>query len=225
MKLVNYFWLALIVIVGIVGFSGGFKYKERQAIKDYTKWNLELAEYEAKLIKANTTHQEGLQHKQNELDQANHTIAVIKEQYAELEENFEVSHQDPNIPDVAWDEYIDFVPDVTEPEIVEIVKMVDREFEDSTIYPFTDKINGYSIDINVRYVSKDGLFFFVPENPHIRLQKQPVVKNTELSVWWYGNSSGTVNFQHDILPFLPLGFSGGVIESNFVAGVSVGFRF
>ena len=225
MKIKTIFSIVFVLFVVIMSFLAGKDMQKRNNMQDFADWNLRLAESEAELIKANTTHQEGIQHKQNELDEANHTIAVINEQYAEMEYNFEQSHQDPNIPDAPVDELIIFVPDISEPEIIEIIKLVDREFVDECVYPYTDKINGYSIDLNVRYVSKDGLFYFVPQNPHIRLQEQPVIRKTELSVWWYGNSSGTVNFQYDILPVLPIGFSGGVIESNFVAGVSVGFRF
>jgi len=221
MKIINYFWIVLLIIIAIVSFMSGKDMQKRDNMKDFADYNGQIVE----LKKLNTFHVEGQNHTQNELDQTKHELEIAKLTIAEIKNTVLVSHQDPNIPDAPVDELIIFVPDITEPEIIEIIKLVDREFEDSTVYPYRDKINGYSIDLNVRYVSKHGLFYFVPQNPHIRLHEQPVIRKSELSVWWYGNSSGTVNFQHDILPFLPIGFSGGVIESNFVVGVSAGFKF
>ena len=92
MKIRTIFSIVFVLFVVIMSFLAGKDIQKRNNMQDFADWNLRLAESEAKLIKANTTHQEGIQHKQNELDEANHTIAVINEQYAELEYNFEQSH-------------------------------------------------------------------------------------------------------------------------------------
>ena len=93
------------------------------------------------------------------------------------------------------------------------------------MYLYRDKANGYNFYLNVRYVSKEGLFYFVPEKLNIVPRKQEYKRNTSLTVTWYGNTSGTVNFQHDIFEFLPIGFSAGSINNKFLAGVTAGIRF
>jgi len=218
MKTINYFWLALIIIISIIAFSSGFKYKEKQAMKDFARWNLELAEYEAKLIESNTKRIEGQNKLQNELDQKNYELELARQKYCKLQTEVAISHQDPNIPDAPVDEVIIFTPDISEPEIVEIIKevFVETAFIDSTVYPYRDNLNGYNFDLNVKYVSKAGIFYFVPENLNIVPRKQEYKRATTISLQWFGNTEGLVGFQHEILEWLPVGFEGGVVKDDFV---------
>ena len=224
MKTINYFWLALLIIVAIIGFSGGFKYKEKQAMKDFTKWNLELAEMESKVIKANTRTLEAENKAEHERYLRQEVTRIGNEEYIKLQRKLELSHQEPDGAEIEWDEYVDFVPDISEPEIVEIIKEVQIDIVDSTIYPYRDKINGYSMDLNVIYESLDRLFFFTPENLNLTPRKKPEPKDTTVGVWYLTGDCFLVSVQYDFLPFLVIGGSAGWSDEPIV-GINLGYRF
>lgn len=221
MKLITIFKIVLVVFVITASFLAGKELQKRNNMKDF-------AEYEGrinKLIKVNTVVIEGQKHLQNKLDQKSYELEFAKAEYNKLKTTLANSYQDPNIPDAPVDELIIFTPDISEPEIVEIIKEVKVDIVDETIYPYRDKINGYNFDLNVRYVSKQGLFFFEPEKLNITPQKQDTKRNSTVSIHWFGKTDGLVQFQHEIFEWLPIGFEGGTINNEFIVGVNVGFRF
>ena len=221
MKLITIFKIVFVVFVITASFLAGNELQKRNNMQDFAEYEGRINE----LIKVNTVTIEGQNKLKNERDQAVYELELANAEYSKLQTTVENSYQDPNIPDSPVDELIIFTPDISEPEIIEIIKEVRQEFVDETTYPYRDEINAYNFDLNVKYDSKHSLFYFEPSGVVLTPPEQEYKRNTSLTVTWYGNTSGTVNFQHDILDFLPIGFSAGSINNKFLAGATIGIRF
>ena len=135
-------------------------------------------------------------------------------------------YQKQNEEILNWDEYVDFIPDTTEPEIREIIKEVVRKVEivDNTNYHYSDTQNSYSVDFKIQYESKHRLFKITPYNLKFSTEK-PKIKKTTVGVCYFAGNSGGLQIQYDLLSFLSVGGIMGWGHGEPLVGVGIGYRF
>jgi hypothetical protein len=152
-------------------------------------------------------------------------IYTLEEEYRKITEDFELTYQDPAIPDASIEEFIEFVPD--DYEIIEIIKeiYVSTPIQDETSYYYRDKQNGYSIDFIIKYDSGIGSFEIIPQKLLFEAKKEYDWKRSSVGVMYLSNNSGGLVISYDVFRFLSAGGFIGFVETEPVVGVVIGYRF
>ena len=223
----KYIKTIFIVIVCVVLCLITWNVSQKYTAKQYETRIADLHAFQnAETIRLNTKIEKG----RNELIKQDKLIARLKKSLTDaLEEvdlvTLQLATYDKDDEIYPADEYIEFVPDIPlTPET--IIEYVEKEISivDSCEYLYQDKNNGYTAEINVKYESKDGLFYFVPQNVYFEAQKPIVRKNNTVSLLYFADNSGGIMIQNRVLPFVTIGGFVGVTD-KFIVGVNLGYSF